>query len=88
MGKDCQEYVPPPSGLKEQEEEARVLVRSLLEDRLGSKAGLVVRYLGWPGPKRNTMPVTHTAKASIRWKKSLHKIHFFSGVESLLPLPP
>ena len=66
VGKECEEYVPPPPVLKEQEVEARVLVESLLEERLGNKAWLVVRFLDWPGPKRNTMPVLHTAKASLR----------------------
>ena len=42
------------------------LVDTLLEGRLGDKAHLVVRYLGRPGPRRNTMPVLHTARASIR----------------------
>ena len=67
-GKECEEYLPPQSVLKEQEEDSRALVKSLLEERLGSKAWLVVRFLDWPGPLRNTMPVLNTAKASLRWK--------------------
>ena len=66
--KECEEYVPPPSVVKEQEEETRMLVKNVLEESLGEHAWLVVRYLGWPGPKRNTMPVLHTAKASLRWQ--------------------
>ena len=64
--KGCDEYVPPPSIVNEQEEERRAIVTSMLEERLGQHAWLVVRYLGWPGPKRNTMPVLNTAKASLR----------------------
>ena len=61
-----QEFIPPSSVVKEQEQEVRRLVDTLLEGRLGDKAHLVVRYLGRPGPRRNTMPVLHTARASIR----------------------
>ena len=61
-----QEFIPPSSVVKEQEQEVRRLVDTLLEGRLGDKANLVVRYLGRPGPRRNTMPVLHTARASIR----------------------
>ena len=64
--KGCDDFVPPPSIVKEQEEETRTFVKSLLEEKLGEHAWLVVRYLGWPGPKRNTMPVLNTAKASLR----------------------
>ena len=97
---NCEEYVPPSSVLKEQEEETRELVKYLLEDRLGSKASLVVRFLDWPGPKRNTMPVSHTAKASLRWENTGCFFNFnflnapyhftgltFSGVEYPLHLP-
>ena len=63
---DCDGYVPPPSIVKEEEEETRSLVKSVLEEKLGEHAWLVVRYLGWPGPKRNTMPIPNTAKASLR----------------------
>ena len=62
-----QEFDPPSSVVKEQEQEVRRLVDTLLEGRLGDKAHLVVRYLGRPGPRRNTMPVLQTARASIRY---------------------
>ena len=57
---------PPFTMVKEQELEVSRLVDTLLEGRLGDKAHLMVRYLGRPGPRRNTMPVLSTAKASIR----------------------
>ena len=60
-------YNPPSSTVKEMEEETRQTVSALLEEKLGDKAWLVTRYLGWPGPKRNTMRVLNTAEASIRW---------------------
>ena len=60
-------YIPPSSTLKEEEMEARKLVEAMLEEQLGDKAWLVVRYLGWPGPKRNTMTICNTAQASIRF---------------------
>ena len=65
---DKQDFLPDPSVeiRKEQEKEVKLLVDTLLEERLGEEAWLVVRYLGRPGPKNNTMPVLHTAKASIR----------------------
>ena len=44
-----------------------LLAWSMLEEQLGDKAWLVVRYLGWPGPKRNTMTICNTAQASIRF---------------------
>ena len=66
MGKECQEYVPPPpSLLKEQEEDTMVLVKSLLEEGLGSQAWLVIRFLDWPGPLRSCIQ----QKASLRWER-------------------
>ena len=62
-----QEFIPPPAMVKEQVEEARKLVDSLLEEKLGKDASLVVRYLERPQPQRNTMPVLETARASLRW---------------------
>ena len=63
------EYIQPSSRLKQKEEEveARQLAEALLEEQLGDEAWLVVRYLGWPGPKRNTMTISNTAQASIRF---------------------
>ena len=52
-------------GIMKQKEEVRKLVDTLLEERLGDEASLVLRYLERPAP-RNTMPVPHTARASIR----------------------
>lgn len=82
--KDCDGYVPPPSVVKEQEEETRTLVKGVLEEKLGEHAWLVVRFLGWPGPKRNTMSVLHTAKASLRWQTLILPDFNFLGVECLL----
>jgi hypothetical protein len=42
------------------------LVYRLLVDRLGDHADLVGRYLGREKAQRNTMPVPHTAAASLR----------------------
>ena len=57
MEEERNEYIQPSSRLKQKEEEveARQLAEALLEEQLGDNAWLVVRYLGWPGPKRNTM---------------------------------
>lgn len=63
---DEEEFTPPTYVEKEQEEDVKKLVDTLLEERLGDKAGLVVRYLGRPGSKRNTMLVLSTARASLR----------------------
>ena len=52
---------------KEEQKEAKLLVETLLSEKLGDKANLVVRYLGWQELKRNTMPIPNTAKASIRY---------------------
>lgn len=65
-GTDKEVFSPPISMVKEQEEGVRRLVDSLLKERLGKVAWAVVRYLGWPGPRRNTMPVVNTASASLR----------------------
>ena len=69
---ECEEeevevYKPSPATEKEEKEEAKKLVEELLRKRLGEHASLVVRYLGWQGPKRNTMPVLNTARASLRF---------------------
>jgi hypothetical protein len=63
---DEEEFTPPTYVEKEQEEDVKKLVDTLLEERLGDKSGLVVRYLGRPGSKRNTMLVLSTARASLR----------------------
>ena len=60
-------YKPSAATQKEEKEEVKMLVEELLRQRLGEQANLVVRYLGWPGPKRNTMPILHTARASLRF---------------------
>ena len=65
-GKDHEVVSPPIAVMKEQEEDIRKLVHSLLKERLGDKAWVVVRYLGRPGPRRNTMPVVSTARTSLR----------------------
>ena len=69
MEEERNEYIQPSSRLKQKEEEveARQLAEALLEEQLGDEAWLVVRYLGWPGPKRNTMTISNTAQASIRF---------------------
>ena len=60
-------FRPSPAVQKEEQKEAKLLVEALLRQRLGDKANLVVRYLGWQELKRNTMPISNTAKASIRY---------------------
>ena len=55
---------------EEEQKEAAVLVDLILEDRLGSCAPLVVRYLGRTKEKRNLMPVLNTAKSSLRYNVS------------------
>ena len=65
-GQEGEVFSVPTSLVKEQEEEARSLVDSMLEERLGDLALAVVRFLGRPAPRRNTMPVPHTASASLR----------------------
>ena len=64
---DVEVYKPSAATQKEEKEEVKMLVEELLRQRLGEQANLVVRYLGWPGPKRNTMPILHTARASLRF---------------------
>ena len=66
-GVDEEEFIPSQTELRKQEEEVRQLVDVLLEDRLGNLASLVVRYLGRPKGKNNTMPVINTAMASLRY---------------------
>ena len=65
-GQEGEAFSAPISLVKEQEEEVRRLVDSMLEERLGDLASAVVRFLGRPAPRRNTMPVPHTASASLR----------------------
>ena len=43
-----------------------MLVDYLFQEKLGGLAWAVVRYLGRPGMRRNTMPVVKTARASLR----------------------
>jgi len=62
-----EEIIPSVSMNKEEEEEVKRLVDRLLEERLGDKVHLVVRYLGRPGPRRNTIPVPRTARSSLRY---------------------
>ena len=62
------------------------LVDALLEEKLGDKSWLVVRYLDRPGPRRNTMPVMNTAMASLRCRYDIvYSLSAFypSGVECL-----
>lgn len=51
---------------KEQQEEVKKIVDSLLDQKLGELSFLVIRYLERPKPNRNTMPIHNTARASIR----------------------
>ena len=51
---------------EEQVKEVNNLVDKVLDDKLGSAAHLVTRYLIRSKPKRNTMPVLNTAMASLR----------------------
>jgi len=44
-----------------------ILVNRLLADRLGEHADLLESYLGREKAPRNTMPVPHTAAASVRY---------------------
>jgi hypothetical protein len=44
----------------------RKVVDALLQEKLGEVASAVVRYLGRPGSRRNTMSVVSTAMASLR----------------------
>ena len=50
----------------EQEEDVKLLVDNLLKERLGDLASAVERYLNRPSLRRNTMPVSNTARASLR----------------------
>ena len=43
-----------------------MVVDCLLQEKLGDLAWAVVRYLGRPGMRRNTMPVVKTARARLR----------------------
>ena len=43
-----------------------VVVDCLLLKKLGDLAWAVVRYLGRPGLRRNTLPVVKTDRASLR----------------------
>ena len=52
--------------IKDKEKEVNVVVDCLLQEKLGDLAWAVVRYLGRPGLRRNTMPVVKTARASLR----------------------
>jgi hypothetical protein len=63
---DEEVFSAPISLVKEQEEEVMRVVDDLLEERLGEVALAVVRYLGRPAPRRNTMRVANTASASLR----------------------
>ena len=50
-----------------QQDKVNRLVDGLLEEKLGEFAFLVARYLKRPCPRRNTMTVLNTAKASLRY---------------------
>ena len=43
-----------------------MVVNCLLQENLGDLAWAVVRFLGRPGLRKNTMPVVKTARASFR----------------------
>ena len=60
---------------------------ALMEEKIGDKSWLVMRYLDRPGPRRNTMPVMNTAMASLRCRYDIvYSLSAFypSGVECLL----
>ena len=52
--------------IKDKEKEVNVVVDCLLQEKLGDLVWAVVRSLGRPGLRRNTMPVVKTARASLR----------------------
>ena len=54
----------------EQEEDVKLLVDNLLKERLGDLASAVERYLNRPSLRRNTMPVSNTARASLRYRQT------------------
>ena len=60
------DFVLSPQFSRKQQGEIDRFVDSLLDQKIGKLAHLVVRYLDRPGPKRNTMPLHNTAKASLR----------------------
>ena len=60
------DFVPSPQFSRKQQGEIDRFLDSLLDQKIGKLAHLVVRYLDRPGPKRNTMPLHNTAKASLR----------------------
>ena len=72
MDMDIGDAFLPPSltkdefKIKDKEKEVNVVVDYLLQEKLGGLAWAVVRYLGRPALRRNTMPVVKTARASLR----------------------
>ena len=67
---------------KEQRREVRRLVEPMLKEKLGDAAALVVQYLGW-GLKRNTMSISNTARASMRYFKSHSILKFALSNQSI-----
>ena len=68
--KDQDAFLPPSLTkdefkIKDKEKEVNVVVDCLLQEKLGDLAWAVVRYLGRPGLRRNTMPVVKTARSSL-----------------------
>ena len=61
------EFIPSTSMIKEEEQEVRRLADRLLEERIKDKVHLLVRYLGRPGPRKNTTPVPRKARYSLRY---------------------
>ena len=53
--------------IKEEEQEVRRLADRLLEERIKDKVHLLVRYLGRPGPRKNTTPVPRKARSSLMY---------------------
>ena len=61
-------FIPDPVvPNKEQEIEVKEIVDKFLNEKLGKNAYLVTRFLDKSKPKRNTMPISNTARASLRW---------------------
>lgn len=60
-------FIFPTTLTKEEDDDANRVVDWLLNQKLGDLAHLVTCYLDRPAPKRNTMPVHNTARASLRY---------------------
>ena len=82
-GVDVEEEIETHHQLSaEQRREVRRLVEPMLKEKLGDAAALVVQYLGW-GLKRNTMSISNTARASMRYFKSHSILKFALSNQSI-----